>query len=175
VRVGLANALPFSCKPAAEPAPRFYTHVPAAGLSATACWTARGAGRESLEPDLDLVSIGIGDVGVREAGRKLPSSQQRASGPEALGHGCIDVFGMNETKPKVRDSSTLACGSGIEFERDYVIRTRTFHLDAVFIPVVLLDAECPDVESHGPIEVGNEEADVRETMRAYHEEAILVP
>jgi hypothetical protein len=29
----LANALPFSCKPAAEPAPRFYANVAAAGLT----------------------------------------------------------------------------------------------------------------------------------------------
>jgi hypothetical protein len=32
----LANALPFSCKPAAEPAPRFYANVAAAGLTVVA-------------------------------------------------------------------------------------------------------------------------------------------
>jgi len=46
LRPRLSNALPFSSKPAAESVSRFYTGVPAAGLSAaTACST---AGRHSL-------------------------------------------------------------------------------------------------------------------------------
>jgi hypothetical protein len=40
-RLRLSNALPFSSKPAAEPAAQFYTEVPAAGLpAATAGWAA---------------------------------------------------------------------------------------------------------------------------------------
>jgi hypothetical protein len=54
-----SNALPFSSKPAAESAPRFYTDVPAAGLpAATACSAARSF------DELNAIALGVFDDGL---------------------------------------------------------------------------------------------------------------
>ena len=72
------------------------------------------ARRASLEPDLDLISVGIGDVSIWETRREFAAPKQGATGFETLSHRSIDVFWMNKTKPEMRDSSAFASGTWVE-------------------------------------------------------------
>jgi hypothetical protein len=59
---------------------------------------ARVAG--SLEPDLNLVAIRIGDVRVGETGSKLAAPEQSPSGALDFRNGAVDVVRSTSRKPK---------------------------------------------------------------------------
>jgi hypothetical protein len=57
-----------------------------------------------LEPDLDLIAIGIFHKSEGKSRRKLALLDNRSTGPLYLGDSKIDVLGINQSKPEVSDT-----------------------------------------------------------------------
>ncbi len=61
--------------------------------------------QSSLEPDLDFVAVGIGDVSVRKAGSELATTEQAPAGAFDFVDGTVDVLGVHQPKAEMRDAA----------------------------------------------------------------------
>jgi hypothetical protein len=101
---------------------------------------------ESLEPKLDFISIGVGNVGKWEPGRKLALPNQLASSALRFGHSDRDIFGLLQAKAEVRNAACCARSRWIALECQDIERPRALNLDLAFIAVVLAHAKQLRVE-----------------------------
>ena len=118
--------------------------------------------RSRLEPELDLVTIGIFDVEVGLARDVLSLSEYR--GPDGQrGLAClVHVFGRDEAKAEMVDSTSASRFAFLEHQN--IVLPGSENLDAAFVAEVLADAEQCGVEGEGSILVGDGEADMREPV-----------
>src|SRR6202171_6453774 len=95
----------------------------------------------SLEPDLNFVSIRVGDVSVGRAGSELATTEQASSGAFALGDGTVDVVGVHEPKAEMRDATTETGRGGVLGEGEDVVPTRRLSVDEPVSAPVLTQTE----------------------------------
>jgi hypothetical protein len=122
----------------------------------------------SLEPDLDLVAIRIGDVSVGEAGTELATTEQAPSGAFDLGYGTVDVVGIHEPKAKMCDAATETGGGGVLREGDDVVPTGRLSVDESISAPVLAQTEDLLVKPQRASEVPDGEIDVRKAICLNH-------
>src|SRR5262245_27775352 len=103
--------------------------------------------RRSLEPDLDLVSVRIPDVGIRTARRKLPAGADRPAGAFDCRHRRIDVLRALQPEPEMDDPATRPRAAGVALEGDDVMLPGSQHLDRVGVAVVLAHPEHRTIEA----------------------------
>src|SRR5580693_1141745 len=122
----------------------------------------------SLEPDLDFVAIGIGDVSVREAGSELATTEQAPSGAFDLVDGTVDVVGVHEPKAEMRDAAPETGRGGVLREREDIVPTRRVSVDEPISAPVLTQTEDLLVESQCASHVAHREIDVRKAVGLNH-------
>jgi hypothetical protein len=122
----------------------------------------------SLEPDLNLVAIRIGDVSVGEAGSELATTEQAPSGTFDFGDGTVDVIGIHESKAKMCDATTETGGGRVLREGDNVVPTGRLSVDESISAPVLAQTEDLLVESQRASQVPDGEIDVRKTVCLNH-------
>jgi hypothetical protein len=81
-----------------------------------------------LVPDLNFVSVRISDVRERIAWSKFTAPQQATACCLCLLYRRVNVLRPDEAEPKMGDTTDGASTSGRVFERDDIVRTRTFYL-----------------------------------------------
>src|SRR5580704_17618868 len=122
----------------------------------------------SLEPDLDFVAIGIGDVSVREAGSELATTEQAPSGAFNLVDGTVDVVGVHEPKAEMRNAPPEAGHGGVIGEGEDVVSARRLSVDEPDSAPVLSQAEDLLVEPQRASQVAHREIDVRKAVGLNH-------
>jgi hypothetical protein len=95
----------------------------------------------SLEPDLNLVAIRIGDVSVGEAGSELATTEHAPSGAFDVGDGTVDVIGVHQPKAEMRDAATEAGRGWVLDEGEDVVPTRRLSVDEPISAPVLTQTE----------------------------------
>jgi hypothetical protein len=103
----------------------------------------------SLEPDLDLVAIRIGDVSVGEAGSELATTEQAPSGAFDLGDGTVNVVGVHEPKAEMCNAAIETGGGGVLCEGDDVVPTGRLSVDESVSSPVLAQTKDLLVEPQG--------------------------
>ena len=90
----------------------------------------------SLEPDLDLVAIRIGDVSVGESGSEFAATEQAPSGLFDFSDSMVDVAWGHEPEAEMRDAPAETGGGGVLGEGDDVVPARSLSMDeSVSAPV----------------------------------------
>src|SRR5438445_10873775 len=100
-----------------------------------------GASHCSLEPDLNLVAIRIGDVSVGEARSELATTEQATSGAFDLGDCTVDVVGLHQPKAEMCDAAVETGLGGILGEGDDVVPARSLSMDQSVPTPVLAQTE----------------------------------
>src|SRR5712692_10591796 len=90
----------------------------------------------SLEPDLDLVAVGVVDVRVRLAWGELAATDDLPAGLLHCFDGSVDVGGSGQPEAEMIDAAALA-GALPPFEHQAIPRTGPPHLDLRLVAVVL--------------------------------------
>src|SRR5437764_1135346 len=99
------------------------------------------APHSSLEPNLNLVAIRIGDVSVGEAGSELTATQKAPSGAFDLGDRTVDIVGDHEPKAEMRDAAPETGGDGVLGEGEDVVPARRSRVDEPVPAPVLTQTE----------------------------------
>src|SRR5262249_24368815 len=128
----------------------------------------RRPGGRSLVPDLDLVTVQIAHVRVREAWRELPSAEEGATGALHLLDGQGDVRGGDQPEAEMAHSTWCSGAALALLESEHVVRPGPLDLNARLVPEILLCPEDLLVEPGRPLRIANRKADVRETVRPDH-------
>lgn len=125
-------------------------------------------GAALFEPDLDFVSVGIGDVRVREIGAELASAPDNTAG-QLDGLDCVvDIVRRGQPKPEMGDPGRLARTSGVLFEDDNILAPRCLRLDDPLLTVDGIEAEYLRVEAKGTLCISYSEIEVSQTEGADH-------
>src|SRR5260370_23588922 len=116
----------------------------------------------SLEPDLDLIPVRIGDIRVGEAGTELAAPEQPSSGALDFGNGAVDVVRVHETKTEMRHAAHDADRAGVLRERHDVSSSCRLRVDEAIAASVLTETKDLLVESQRAGRVSDGKIDVRE-------------
>src|SRR5438445_13870476 len=100
-----------------------------------------GASHCSLEPDLNLVAIRIGDVYVGGARSELATTEQATSGAFDLGDCTVDVVGLDQQRAEMCDAAVETGLAGIVGEVDDVVPARSLSMDQSVPTPVLAQTE----------------------------------
>jgi hypothetical protein len=113
----------------------------------------RPTAKSSLEPDLNLVTIRIGDVRVGKTWSELTATEKTPSGALDLTDGLVDVVRVHEPKAEMRDAANRAGGAGVLGERENVVPPRGLRVDEALPAPVLMETEDLLVESQRALRV----------------------
>ena len=83
----------------------------------------------SLEPNLNFVTIRVGDVSVGEAGSELATTEQASSGALDFGDRRVDVARVHESETEMCDAPTETGGVGILDKGDNVVPAGSLSMD----------------------------------------------
>ena len=121
-----------------------------------------------LEPELDLVTIRVGDVGEGKARRELALTEKLTARAFYCCDGVRHIFRPLQAKPEVSDATGGACLLGRTFERQDVEWPRPPDLNLVRVPEVLANSERLDVELQRPLRIAYRKADMRKPVGLDH-------
>src|SRR5439155_19122688 len=127
-----------------------------------------GASHCSLEPELNLVAIRIGDVSVGEARGELATAEQAASGAFDLGDCTVDVVGLHQPKAEMCDAAVETGLGGILGEGEDVVPARSLSMDESISAPVLTQTKNLLVEPQRASQVPDGEIDVRKAVSLNH-------
>src|SRR4051812_20190558 len=125
-------------------------------------------GGRSLEPDLNLIPVRIGDVRVGEAGTKLATPQQSSSGVFDLGDCAVDVVRVYEAKAEMRHAPDHASHAGVLGEGHDVVSSGRPGVDEAAAASVFTETKDLLVKSEGAGRVADGKIDVREAVSLNH-------
>ena len=86
-------------------------------------------GQSSLEPDLNLIAIRVGDVRIGKAWSELAATEQTASGALDLTDDLVDVTRVHKPKAKMRDAANRTGRGRVFDERQDVVSPRRPRVD----------------------------------------------
>jgi hypothetical protein len=129
----------------------------------------------SLEPDLNLIAIRIGHVGVGEARTKLAAPEQSPSRALDFGNGEVDIVRIHEPKTEMRHAANRAGVVGVLRERQDVVPSRRLCVDEAIAASVLAETEDLLIESQCTCSISNRKIDVREAVRLDQRNLSLQP
>src|SRR5437879_3073441 len=135
---------------------------------AVRCITWSGGRRSSLEPDLNLVAIRIGDVSVGEARSEFATTEQATSRAFDLGDGTVDVVGLHQPKAEMCDAAVETGLGGILGESEDVVPPRSLSVDESISAPVLTQTKNLLVKPQRASQVPDGEVDVRKAVSLNH-------
>jgi hypothetical protein len=115
----------------------------------------------SLIPNLDLVAIRVGDVGVGAARTKFAPPEQLATGALDFLDGRVDVPRWNKPEAEVWDTSWLAGARRMLVKRDDILAARRPGVDQSFGPPVFLHTENLPVKPQWALNISHHKVNMR--------------
>src|SRR2546423_2112057 len=132
----------------------------------------RSLGVGFLEPDFDPVSVEISGEQIGLPGNELAALKNLAPCVPHGFRGGLDVFGINEAEPEMRDAFHLADMPPVLLEHDHVAATGRLRLNHSRFAVHRSDAQNSLVKLEGTIRIADGQPAVRQPIGPDHGDTV---